>query len=140
MGTILLVGEDELLLQTRAAVLHTTGAETICCHPTSVLAIQAERNCDLVMLCHSLSAPLCSELAEAIHSRWPSVRLLQLVPTLPWEQLDLTDGVVAVSTADPVRLIDRTIELLGRRGPASVRHPPDAAALRSNSLHNRRSY
>jgi hypothetical protein len=136
MSTILLVGEDKLLLQTRAAVLHTTGAETICCHPTSALATQAAQNCDLVMLCHSLPVPLRSELAEAIHARWPSVRLLQLVRTLAWEQPDPIDGVVAVSTADPVRLLDRTIELLGRRGPASVRRPPGEVALRSNFFHN----
>jgi hypothetical protein len=136
MFTILLVGEDELLLQTRAAVVRTTGVETVCCHPTSALATQAEQNCDMVMLCHSLADPLRSELAEAIHSRWPSVRLLQLVRTLAWEQPDPLDGVVAVSTADPVRLIDRTIELLGRRGPASVRRPPSEVALRSNSFHN----
>jgi hypothetical protein len=140
MGTILLVGEDQLLLQTRAAVLQTTGAETICCHPSSAFTIQAKQNCDLIMLCHSMSARLCGELAEAIHSRWPNVRLLQLVPTMAWEQLELTDGVVAISTADPVRLIDRTIELLGLRGPASVRCPPGEVALRSNSLHERRSY
>ena len=140
MFTILLVGEDELLLHTRAAVVRTVGVETVCCHPTSALAIQAEQNCDLIMLCHSMPAPLCTELAEVLHSQWPHVRLLQLVPTLAWEQLDLTDGVVAVSTADPVRLIDRTIELLGRRGPASVRRPPGEVALRSNSLHERRSY
>jgi hypothetical protein len=134
MGTILLVGEDELLLQTRAAVMRTTGAATVCCHPSSALTTQAERNCDLIILCHSLPAPLCSELAEVLHSRWPSVALLQLVPTLPWEQLDLSDGVLPVCTADPVQLVGRTVELLGRRGPASVTRSPSTAALRSNSL------
>ena len=30
MSTVLLVGEDQVLLETRAAVLRTTGAETLC--------------------------------------------------------------------------------------------------------------
>ena len=30
VSTVLLIGEDDLLLQTRAAVLRTTGARTVC--------------------------------------------------------------------------------------------------------------
>lgn len=136
MGTILLIGQDELLLQTRAAVVRTVGADTVCCNPASALATQAAQNCDLVMLCHSLPTRLCNELAEAIHSRWPHVRLLKLVPTLASEHPDPIDDVIAVSTADPVRLLGRTIEMLGRRAPASVKHTPGDIAIRSNSFHN----
>jgi len=38
MSTVLLIGEDEVLLQTRAAVLRTTGAKTICSNAISALA------------------------------------------------------------------------------------------------------
>src|ERR1035437_3342853 len=117
MSSILVVGDDELLLETRAAVLRTIGAETFCCRGTSALAVQADRQCDVVILCHSLPAELCAALAETIHACWPKTRLLLVTPTGAWEQAVENTPVDAVSSADPQRLVLRTVELLGHRRP-----------------------
>jgi hypothetical protein len=78
LHTVLLVGENELLQQTRAAVLRMMGADVICSSPDSALVVQEDRNCDLVVLCHSLRGPFSASLAETIRSRWPNTRILQV--------------------------------------------------------------
>lgn len=132
MSTVLLVGEDELILESRAAVLRTAGAETICCRAASALSIQARCECDLVVLCHSLSQPFVATLAEAIRSHWPRTRILLVTAARAWESEGTVPAVDAISTADPEQLIRRTVELLGRRPPRNVQSgkPPESSSGR----------
>jgi CheY-like chemotaxis protein len=113
MAAILVVGDDELLLETRAAVLRTIGAETVSCRGSSALAIQENRQFDMVILCHTLPMQLCVALAETIHARWPKTRILLLSPTAVSEQSDFDVPLAP----DPERLLQRTVELLGHRRP-----------------------
>jgi DNA-binding response OmpR family regulator len=126
MPTVLLVGEDDLLQQTRAAVLRTTGADTVCSNPDLALAVQADRQCDLVVLCHSLPEPRCTALAEAIHARWPRTAILLVTPVRAWESADARQAIDAITSADPERLIVRSVELLGSGCPRGGRasHAP----------------
>lgn len=124
MSTVLLIGEDDLLLQTRAAVLRTTGAKTICSNPISALTIQADQKCDLVILCHTLPELLCAGLAETIHARWPRTAILMVTPTRAWESPNSDEAINAITSADPQRLIARTIELLSQR-PSSSPSPSE---------------
>jgi DNA-binding response OmpR family regulator len=133
MSTVLLIGEDELLLQTRAAVLRTIGAETLCCDVSSALTLMEDRQCELVVLCHSLPIHLCETIAEIIHARWPKTRLLLVTATPGWEQTDLPGLMDAVSSADPDRLVGRTVELLGRRGPTPASLGSPCRPIRANS-------
>ena len=123
MSSVLLVGEDELLLETRSAVVRTTGAETLCCSSSAALEIQSQRECDVIILCHTLPQDRCAALAEVIHARWPRTRVLLVSSTRMWEQTDAVDAMDAVSSADPERLVGRTVELLGRRGPTPAKPP-----------------
>lgn len=127
MSTVLLVGEDDLLQQTRAAVLRTIGADIICSDPGSALLVQADRECELIVLCHTLPEPLSADLADTIHSRWPRTRILQVTKSRIWEAAESIPAVDAISSADPERLIQRAIELLGRRQPHSVRRSNPAS-------------
>ena len=124
MRTILLVGEDELLLNTRAAVLHTVGAETVTCRSDAALALLHERRFDLIVLCHSISPDLCEALAEAIHARWAGTRILLVSSTRVGDPGNPLPEIDAITSADPERLIGRTVELLGARPP----RPASAAA------------
>lgn len=128
MYTFLLVGKDEMLQQTRAAVLRTIGADIICTDPDSALEVQADQECDLVVLCHSLAEPLSIKLADTIHSRWPRTRILLVTSSRIWEATRTIPAVDAVSSADPESLIQHIVELLGRRQPQRVR--PDASSGR----------
>lgn len=124
MSTVLLVGEDDLLLQTRAALLRSTGAVTVCSNAISALAVQAERQCDLVVLCHSLPEPLCISLADAVQTRWPKTSILLVTPNRGWESPSADRAINAITSADPERLILRVAELLARR-PASNANPAE---------------
>jgi len=104
-----------MLLHTRAAVLRTTGVETLCCRPDAALTVQADRECDVVVLCHSLHKERCTALAEAVHAAWPETRILLVTTDRAWGQADVEPAVDAVTPSDPDRLIVRTKQLL-RRG------------------------
>jgi DNA-binding response OmpR family regulator len=115
MHCILLVGADEMLLKTRAAILSKTDSEVVTSNAASALAIQNDRECDLVVLCHSLAPEVCASLAEAIRHRWPKTRILQMVPDRAWDSVSaVVDGT---SSPEPDRLLGSTIELLGRKPP-----------------------
>jgi len=128
MRTILLVGEDELLLQTRAAVLHTVGAETITCRAAGALSLLQQRRFQLIVLCHSIASDVCEALTEAIAARWPAARILMVSPIRLCDQESALPGIDAISSADPERLVGRTVELLGRSRPRRV--DPGASQLR----------
>jgi DNA-binding NtrC family response regulator len=121
MSTVLLVGEDELLQQNRAAVLRRTGAGAVCSSASSALAVQQNCQCDVVVLCHSLPESLSAMLAKTIHSRWPKTRVLQVTSARLWETVVAETGADAVSSPDPEQLIRHTAELLC---------PPNSAASR----------
>lgn len=116
MATVLLIGEDELLLQTRAAVLRTIGLETVCTNTSMVLPLLASRHCDLVVLCHSVPRHVCETLSQIIRSRWPGTPLLLMSALRIWEQVEDSQIVDSISSPDPEVFIRRTIELVGRRG------------------------
>jgi DNA-binding response OmpR family regulator len=113
MPMILLVGEDEILQKTRAAVLHTTGAETVTSTPVSAMAVLSSRACDLLVLCHSLPELVAAGLIAAFRSRWPVTPILRMASLRAWEVLSDDDKVEAVASADPDRLVKRSSELLG---------------------------
>ena len=71
MPTILLVGKNDLLLKTRAAVLRTTGAATFCSKAASALAVQQLQRCDLIVLCHTVPEADRVSLASAFRRLWP---------------------------------------------------------------------
>jgi len=129
MPTVLLVGDDEFLLETRAAVVRTTGANTLCCSSKSALEIQQHQPCDVVILCHSLPAELRSALCSLIHDRWPDTRLLVLSSIRGESVHDGVEFADAVNSADPEELVSRTIELL-RKGPASEKSLHRSGSIR----------
>ena len=114
MHTILLIGTDEMLLKTRAAILSKTNSAVVTSNAASALAIQEDRQCELVVLCHSLSPEICASLAEVIRLRWPTTRILQVVADRWNSASPVVDGT---TSPEPDRLIGRTIELLHRHMP-----------------------
>ena len=120
MSGILLIGEDDFLLETRAAVLRPTAAEVVCTNVSSAIPLLEHRAFDLVILCHSIPDHLCQTLTEVIRQNWPSTRILLVSAVRHWEQDACSEGV-DVCAPDPERLIERTVELLGRRTVSSVR-------------------
>jgi DNA-binding response OmpR family regulator len=110
MSSILLVGHDDTLQFTRAAVLRTLGVETICCHESAALEMQRRNVCDLVVLCHTLARPTANALVNTICAQWPSTRILRVMSRT--ERLTPIGCAVAVSSADPSTLVQETRKLL----------------------------
>lgn len=111
MGRILLVGEDQYLLQCRAAMLRNKGAEIV-----AGLTREAETatigNVDVVVLCHSIDPEMRVRFAAEARKRWPGVRVLQvlrceteLCPSAPYADASVLAG-------EPGQLIAETLELL----------------------------
>jgi DNA-binding response OmpR family regulator len=82
---------------------------------------------DLVILCHSIPDHLCQTLIEVIRQNWRSTRVLLVSAVRDWEQGKTAAGIETCPPA-PERLIERTIELLGRRDAGSVRTLPRDAS------------
>jgi DNA-binding NtrC family response regulator len=116
MATILLIGEDAMLLDTRAAVLGKIGVEVICSNTASALTMQAARECEVVVLCHSLREDECAAITETLHQRWPRTRVLLMIAQRDWGSAEAKAAVDSVSSADPQRLIGKATELLRRVG------------------------
>lgn len=123
MSRVLLVGVDELLQQTRAAVLRTISADIVCSGPDAALSVLEDQECDLVVLCHSLPEPLSTVLAQTIRSRWSKTRILLVTSSRIWEAAEATSAVDAICSADPERLIAQAVKLLGRKPPCGVQSP-----------------
>jgi response regulator RpfG family c-di-GMP phosphodiesterase len=132
MATVLLVGEDEMLLKTRAAVLGKIGVEIICSNTACALAVQAAHECELVVLCHSVREGDCAAITEALHERWPKTRVLLIIPQREWGSVQARAVVDSITSSEPERLIGRTAELLRRVGWSEGE---SAAALTGSYMH-----
>ena len=131
MATVLLVGEDELLLHTRAAVLRTIGLETLCADSSSAVSVLTNRHCDLVVFCHSLPRHVCETIVPIIRSRWPGTRLLLISPGRSWEQSEDAGIVDAITSPDPESFLRRTVEMVSRRGVRSLTVPSSTPLVAS---------
>ena len=126
MSAILLIGEDEFLLETRAAVLRVTGAELAHADLTTAFPMLQARRFDVVIICHSVAGHVCQTLSDIIRENWPGTRILHISDAHAWEA---DDGGLDLCSSEPAALIARTIELLGRRPMGRVR--PETAQQRS---------
>jgi hypothetical protein len=109
---ILLAGQDDRLLETRAAVLTRTGASVISCSGQEALDAVKSEMPDLVVLCHSLSVDDAELMADRVRDCCPTTRVLMVLsgigPDKPYRnaKFDVT------TFADPSRLVKHATELL----------------------------
>lgn len=127
MQTIMLIGLDQSLLRTRAAVLARTGCRTVCASVANALPIQEQCRADLVVICHTVPEGLSIALVNALHDRWQGTRvLLVLEPdeSMMRTSMSLADGV---SSTAPERLLRHSAELLRSPGRHAMRAAEPAA-------------
>jgi len=101
MCTILLIGEDSHLLETRAALL-ADEANIIGKTPKMLTAAWPDGPFDLVILCHSLDDDVRLKVIRSTRQKWPAAKVLQVEPDfgsiLPTE-------ADAVTVATPKQLL-----------------------------------
>ncbi|HEV2645088.1 MAG TPA: response regulator [Acidobacteriaceae bacterium] len=120
MPVILLIGDDQTLQQTRAAVLRTIGAETVLADTRSAMAAQSQRLFDLLLLCHSVPEEVAAGIVRAFRSHTAFTPILRIAHLSTWDSSE-EDGFESVTSGEPARLLKRTAELLGiRRSQCSV--------------------
>lgn len=128
MQAILLIGVDQALLATRAAVLRRTGCTTVCASIAGALATQEEQRAALVVLCHTVPEAAKIALARVIRERWPETRVLVVMARggerAPGIDVCCGDGA---SSTHPDRLLHVAARLLDAHRPLPLpvgsRHP-----------------
>lgn len=66
----------------------------------------------LAVLCHSLAEKQGSDITEAVHRRWPKIRMLMVVSNVAQELLYRGIEFDTTSSPDPNRLVSRTAEFV----------------------------
>lgn len=123
--TALQFGKDTSLLESRSAILETTGLAVI--NVYSVRQCISEilaRNFDLIVLCHSVSQEEREQVASFVHTRNPATPVL-LISTF-YEKDREIDVIV---DCEPEHLVKNVKEILS--------HQPHKANIRSISVHKR---
>ena len=113
VGSILCVGEDLDLLNTRAMLLETLGAE-VKCATTLIEALEqvADENFDVIVLCHSLNQHAAVAISDAIRERKPPPLILKMTKYFGIEEEQAQFLCDAIVDARPPSLIDCARELL----------------------------
>lgn len=121
MPTILLIGMDGILLQTRASVLGRTGCATVCVSAGDALGAQERHRAAVVVLCHTVPEMLRTALSRAIREHWPETRILAVMRYGQSAAEGRSGCVDVVSSNHPEKLLRATSELLKLRPPAPPR-------------------
>jgi hypothetical protein len=123
MVTILSVGQDGGLLNSRAAVLRQSKIEVRNSNFKDAIQALTSQRFDLVILCHTLNPEQMNEVGRTAHGLPNRVRVLQVMSdTRPYEQYDIVD-VDDVSQSHPASLVDKVVKMLHHTDdPAQFRH------------------
>jgi CheY-like chemotaxis protein len=81
MPTILTVGQDETLLNTRAAIFRKMQADVVAANLGQAMHILEVDHFDLIVLCHTLSTSEMINISDLAHDRNPATRVLKIIAT-----------------------------------------------------------
>jgi DNA-binding response OmpR family regulator len=112
MPKILLAGQDDHLLETRAAVLKKTGADVVYCIGSHAFNVIKSEMPDLVVLCHSLPEAEAEVIADKAHVCCPRTRVLLVVSQATEEKHYKYAKFDATSLPEPTKLITLAAKLL----------------------------
>jgi CheY-like chemotaxis protein len=112
MPTILTVGQDEMLLSTRAAIFRNMQEDVVAANVRDALHILEDNHFDLVVLCHTLSLLEMIQISALAHQRNPGTRVLKVIAT-PFHTETAADvNADEEAPSDPHILVRRVKELL----------------------------
>ena len=120
MASILLIGLDEGLSQTRAAVLAKTHATVV---RKTDLGNGVSQAFDLVVLCHTVPEAEREAWSIEVRKRWPNVRIILIAK--PWSDQRPRYVDAQISWGNPEELLFAVNRLLG----PSLHQIPTPSAL-----------
>jgi CheY-like chemotaxis protein len=119
--TILVVGQDPALLETRGAILRTAGCVTIPALSIDEAIVHfVARDFDLVLLCHSMPAPNRYRLTSLIRATGSLTPVVTVAPLTGQVPDSVTDATIA---AEPERFLSGIEDACSRR--AKMYQMPD---------------
>jgi DNA-binding NtrC family response regulator len=117
---VLLVGKDEMLLQTRKLILGAYFQVDAAGRVSHAVQMMAERSFDLIVLCTSLSGHECERIAGLARTQNPRPKVLTLSAT---GQQSCGDGAgdEVMQEIGPLALIRKSAAMLGLEMKTKVR-------------------
>jgi hypothetical protein len=120
MQTILCVGENSGLLDSRAALLRLTGAEVVCCAPQAAPELIRTSHFDLAVLCHTLQYDQVNRISHAAGSQPEKTSILLLTPITDYHPFSCDIGCGVMVNAEPASLVRATTKLLEQSDQPSL--------------------
>jgi DNA-binding response OmpR family regulator len=111
MCTILAIGQDEELLNTRSAVLRRCNAGVIAARPSEAIEILKAARFDLVVLCHTLSTEDMKKLVSFAHQQASDIQVLEVLQASAPSWGRARSGADDTSPSNPVSLVAKVIEM-----------------------------
>jgi len=118
MGSILLIGDNSLVLASYNAVLRSLGHPVVICHTSDCIASQLRNNrIDLIVVCFTVNDQSRRSIISDAFARWPRPQILQIVA--PDDSAHVAYGADAyVSAIDPIAVVGRVKTMLaGEKAP-----------------------
>jgi hypothetical protein len=109
---VLVMSRDQSLLQTRQLILGAFFQVEAAGRVQEAAAIIASQNFDLIVLCHSLSADECSQVAAMAHHQVPPPKILTLSAAGNSCMNDDAEHTMALESG-PYALLKKAAEMLG---------------------------
>jgi DNA-binding response OmpR family regulator len=111
MCTILAIGQDEELLNTRSAVLRKCNAGVITARPSEATEILKAGHFDLVVLCHTLSTEDMQKLVLLAHQQASDIQVLEILKASEprWERA--RSGADDMASSNPASLVAKVTEM-----------------------------
>jgi DNA-binding response OmpR family regulator len=111
MCTILAIGHDEELLNTRSAVLRRCNAGVIAARPSEATEILKAGRFDLVVLCHTLSTEDMKKLVSLAHQQASYIQVLEILQAAEPSWHHSTSGADDTAPSNPAGLVAKVTEM-----------------------------
>lgn len=115
MPDVLILGEDEMLLRTRAAVLQAGGISTVECLVRD-LGDCSRQEYRLAVFCHSIRPSARPELSRQLRSRCPGIKLLQMDKLVVFASDNAAYADLTITAGNPSALISAVRRMLCSTG------------------------
>jgi hypothetical protein len=121
--TILVLGHDSTLLETRHWMLEAQGYQAITLtHARELKGIDGDWDVPLLILCHSLDQSTSAQAAAFAGERWPGIKILDMGTGLLIDRSVLAPGAVPVPLDSPHQFLSAVKSLAGEPRPALHAH------------------
>jgi hypothetical protein len=121
MLTILSVGQDTDLLNSRSAVLRTCNAGVVSATAFNAFEILKDQEFDLVVLCHTLSLEERNKIALLAHQRVSDLPVLAVLNAGEPSWSDQLSAAYDMTQSKPEVLVEKVMEILSTPVRARLR-------------------